>query len=202
MITDFDVYVAFRKAQSNAKNRPYRLPKNWENHKNKMAKNSVDNLKICAEFFNTKWDNIDIENYMDCGFDLFKNFTYHQFLDKKILNHYIQKDKNKKISLNFSKKNILESAKFVKLFMKDHNYTDNYIFYYGKLRNDNKSLPISHFLSNTIDKYFLVWMIRDKFLILEDNDRALINMIIREYRDLCADLKQMDNFIKKIRSFL
>ena len=68
-----DIYIAFRKAQSLAKNRGYRIPKDWDNHfNNKMKPTDRDNLQKITDYFNTKWQNINPQKYFEAGFDIYK----------------------------------------------------------------------------------------------------------------------------------
>jgi len=59
------VYYYFRKAQSETKNRGFRLPKDFETHLNKkFSKANREALILVTKYFNTKWENIDVYKYM------------------------------------------------------------------------------------------------------------------------------------------
>ena len=126
-MTDWEVYVAFRAAQGNAKGRPFRLPKDWESFKSKrMLKKNVENLELAAGYFNTKWRNVDLDRLMTYGFELWKNFSYHQFFNKKLINYYIERDRILKRKLRVDKESIMKSLIFIKKFK-----VGLYIFLYG-----------------------------------------------------------------------
>ena len=96
MITDFDVYKSFRKAQANANNRGYKIPRDFDDFLEKMNSNNREWLQRTTIYFNTSYRNIDIDKYMECGFEIWKSFTYKNFLHEKIMVLYISKDKARK----------------------------------------------------------------------------------------------------------
>jgi hypothetical protein len=122
MYTNYDIYKIYRKRQGETKGSGYRLPKDWESHyKNKMTSENKLQLDTLTGWFNTKWNNIDPETYFSIGFELFKlRFTYHHFLNKKVLLHYIQKDKMMKRETGLLHDDIKKSVDFVKNFIGDH----------------------------------------------------------------------------------
>lgn len=179
-----DIYVAFRRAQSKAKNRPWQMPKNFEAHLEKrMAKKSVEALELSVKYFNTKWSNIDPEKYFDCGFELFKSFSYNQFFDPRIIKLYIEKDKNVKREIGDVKDRMKKSSKFVKRFI-DRTPRIRGLKAYGNTRKDGVNLAVKHYLDNRIDKFFLAHLINKGIVNLNDDDRALIPHVTDSFRDL------------------
>lgn len=194
MYTPWDIYVAFRKAQSEAKNRGYRLPKDWDNHFTyKLNKTAQDNLIQLAEYLNSLWRNVELEKYMECGFEVFKGFSYHQFFNPKIMEKYRRNYRNEKLKEEANKKTLEKDVKFVKNFTKDKD-TNGFtrVKYYGRLRENNLSIPIQHYIKGKISGYFIVWLISNGYLFLLDNDRALITDITINYRDMVADLNKIE----------
>ena len=59
MITEEHIYNAFRKAQSLALSRPYKLPKDFDAFFAKMPENNKTILTLITRNFNTIWQNID-----------------------------------------------------------------------------------------------------------------------------------------------
>uniref|UniRef100_A0A6M3ILC7 Uncharacterized protein n=1 Tax=viral metagenome TaxID=1070528 RepID=A0A6M3ILC7_9ZZZZ len=198
MITIFDIYVAFRKAQSNYINRPYRLPKDFDlflekrlNEKNKKA------LELITKYFNTKWFNIDIDRYFDYGFELFgKSFTYSRFFNGKLIQYYIDKDKNLKRDIDSNNKNIIRSIKFVNEWLKNKQYKTSPLLYYSLCKDGKTSIPILHYIKDNIDKMFLTFLINSKYLIIEEHEKMQIPYVMENYR---LYVSMLDNkFIHKV----
>ncbi len=199
-----DVYTAFRKAQSNFFSRPYKLPKDFEYYcQTKMSPNNRENLEKLARNFSTRWQNIDIDKYMRYGFELFgKTFTYAKFLDRRLLKLYIEKDKNEKREVKIEKRTIIESAKFVKKFIRSVQVEPTDIpplVQYGRLQIGRLSAAVSHYLTNRIDKYFLVWLIDQGVVRLTDQDRAMIPLIVDNYREYLEKVKRIETFMVRIK---
>ena len=193
-----DVYGSFRAAQGRHNNRGYRLPKDFEKHfTTKMSASNTDSLILITKYFNTKWSNIDIDLYFDYGFELYKTFSYKLFFNENILNLYIRRDKNKKREMDVSKQVILQSTKFVKGYMKMHDIQD--IKQYCRLRDDNESVIVRHYVKGYVDKVFLSLMIQMRYLLLDDSDRAMIPYINEHYRKCCIMLNEMRGFITKLK---
>lgn len=167
----------------------------------KMSGEYLKTLDTLALWFNTKWQNIRVEEYFDCGFEIYqKNFYYERFLDPKIIRLYIQKDKNIKRTINISKKNIIDSAKFVKSYMNQAGYKTFHI--YCSVRKNNKCLPVYHYLQNKIDSVFLIWLIWNKTIVLTDEERPYIPYIIDNYRKVIIMLQNMRPFLKKVKEYV
>jgi len=193
-----DVYVYYRQAQSNAKGRPYRLPKDFEKHfKEKMSDINKEALEYVTKCFNTKWQNIDPVRYFECGFKLFNNFTYVNFVDPRIIKLYIQRDKLAKRQSELSKQGILKSAQFVKKYMKDH---DIQTFHRYCLQiDDNVRLAVKHYISNMIDHYFMTWLVYWKMISLNEDERAMMPYILDKYRETIAQLDSIYPFLKELK---
>lgn len=199
MYDEQDVYVAFRKAQSRFHSRPYRLPKEWDKHFNeRMSKKNRDALILASKFFNTKWRNINMDRFFDVGFDLFKKgFTYVRFFDPKVMALYMERDKMHKRNLDLHKASFIRSAKFIK-----EKWGSGRLKSYARTRIGQESVPIRDYIRGDIDQFFLTWLIREKYLILEDLDRVQIPYIVEKYRDYLAKLDDMKDFIDKVKEKL
>jgi len=195
------VYVAFRQAQSEFKGRPYVLPKDFDSFfKNRISEKNRENLKLITGFFNTKWKEIDPQKYFECGFELYKSFSYHMFFKPNIINLYKQRDKILKRDLQNCKKGICDSIKFLKPFMKKYNM-DN-LAKYCRVKINNRSLPVKHYLENKIDKFFIVYLIKSGYLILEDDDLAMMPYVSENYRDIVLKLNEIPSFIGKVNCLI
>jgi len=206
MIKPIDVYLIFRKIQARFNNRPYQLPKDFDHFlENRMSKKNRECLELAAKYFSTKWTNINIETFMECGFELFgKSFTYTKFFNSKIMKFYIERDKNKKRKVELNKKEMIKTAKFIKKFMQPirNNPNISIIREYCRKRDGAIRLIVKHHTQGHIDKHFLVWMIFSGQITLTDDERALVPYVVGNYRDFVNDLGGINPFLKKLRTLL
>ena len=196
-----NIYYFFRKAQSETKGRGFRMPKDFELHlKNKFSKKNREALLMAAKFFSTKWTNVDPYRYFQCGFELLKTFSYVNFFDQRVMRLYIQKDKNMKRESSDYKKKIVESVAFIKKYMKMNNIImfDDYL----RVTHENRKIIVEHYLKNKISKYFIVWMMISGRLSLSDSDIAFMPYISDQYREIRVQLKEIDSFLRKIKTKL
>lgn len=201
MILECDVYSDFRKAQAESKNRPYKLPKDWDSHfNNRMSKKNQEALVLATKYFNTKWNKIDVFRFMQCGFELLKTFSYTQFFDTRIISLYIQKDKHIKRDAKMTKEGVIDSLKFIKTYMKDNDILS--ISRYCMIEKENMRIVIRHYIDNKINKYFVVWLISMRVLNLTDDERAQVPYIIEQYRNILSKLKGSEDFLNKLKEML
>jgi len=198
MIEIQDTYLSFRGAQSRYLGRGFRIPKNWDSVWSKMTKENVKQLELITIAFNTRWQNIDMDRYFDYGFELHgKAFSYSKFYDRRILLSYIEKDKQ----LKRTNGNVLEcynnSIYYIKEWMDKHEFRSDLNIYsqYCRMNEDGMKAPIKHFLLNRIDKHTLAFLISQKFLILEDYERALIPLVMKNYWTLSEEINRVVNNI-------
>lgn len=196
-----DIYIKFRQAQSRALSRPYRIPKDISNHIKKMPEKHYKNLESLTKHFQMAYHNVEPDKYFDCGFQLYsRKFTYNKFFDDKIMKLYITKDKNAKRDVELSKKDIIESLKFVVKFIGDRrNKNISLLMQYCTMYVDNTLAPIKHYNQLKINKYFFVWLLRDNFLKLEDDIMIDVPIIVDNYRNLCYDLATIDGFLIDVK---
>jgi len=82
---------------------------------------------------------------------------------------------------------------------------DNNIFYfkdYCSATIDNRKEIIDHYIHNKIDKFFLVWSIKIGYLYLSDNDRSQIPYITAQYREILAEIDDINGFFDKMKRVL
>lgn len=198
MKTEEEIYIAFRQAQSRSKGRPYRLPRDFEKFLNtRLSEKNREALILVTKYFNTKWRNNDPFRYFECGFELFKNFSYMKFFDTRIMRLYVQRDKHIKRDAQINKQNLADSAIFVKRFIKQNHIAS--IPRYCMMYRDGRSLPVHHYMQNKIDKFFLVFLIKEGFVKITDDERPLIPYITEHYRDIIESLKNINGFIKDLK---
>lgn len=196
-----DVYYYFRKAQAEKNNRGFRMPKDFEKHlETKMSKKNREALEIATNWFNTKWNNIDPFKFMECGFELFKTFSYVNFFDQRVINLYKQKDKNIKRESKLSKDKMKNSMLFVKNYIKENNIKN--VGRYCMMKNGYINVTVEHYLNNYIDKFFIIWLIKKKLLKLDDDNMALIPYISDHYRKILPKLDEINDFLLKLEKHL
>lgn len=190
-----NIYIQFRRAQSFANSRGFRPTKNFEKYFNEKMKEFNKKFLIeITKFFITKWSHINPYIYFQCGFELLKTFSYKNFFNPKIMLLYIQKDKNKKREINITKKGLINSAIFVKEWMRNNNKTFNQYIHH---KEGNLKIAIDHYLRNKIDASFFVFLIRYG-MNLTDDDRSLIPYIQEKYRKIYFGLNDINDFTKKL----
>ena len=191
MITEpIDIYRFFRMAQAQSKNRPWRMPKDFDNHiAKKMSSSNREALTLVTSYFNTKWSNVDSLDFFLCGFEILKTFSYKNFFDKRVMNLYIIKDKNRKREMEINKSSIKNSLTFIKEYIEKNNIKS--IKQYGLIKNGNICLATDHYIKNKIDKYFFVKLIDSGVVSLTDDDRSLIPYIVEQYREILSVLNNI-----------
>jgi hypothetical protein len=206
IVSMWDVYIAFRKAQASFNNRGYRLPKDFDTFiEHPKRKKMKECLETASKFFCTKWSTIDIDRYMKYGFELFgKNFTYIKFFNRKVLDLYIEKDKNLKRAYKVSKKDFLRSAKFVKGYFLKNGYSKEVpiLVQYCRMKEEGLRKPVFHYLKGYIDNYFMVWLINKGYLKLSDQERALMPYVTSNFYNYVNDIDNIKNFITKVEGVL
>lgn len=197
MYTPYDIYLEFRRASG----KPFRFPKNWEDHlQNKMKPQNREALLTLTSFFNTKWRNINVAKYMSCGFELFPNFTYMKFFDDRIVNLYITKDKIEKRECEIDKRKIIESAKFIKSQIRKHGLYN--LKQYARHYDGAASLAISDYLQGNVDSIMLAYLIYSKYIILDDNDKSKLSYILLNLRSLKSKVLSISDFLKIVEEKL
>ena len=191
-----DIYYHFRRAQSESKGRGFRMPKNFDVHlEKKFTEKNREALILATKFFNVKWKNVDPYRYFQCGFELLKTFSYVKFFDVRVLRLYIEKDKNIKRDLKGKKVDIVSSVKFIKKYM---NENDIFMFRdYLEIKKGSQRVVIDHYMKNSVDKFTLVWLVKNGRLVLTDNDRAYMPYIVEQYREICDKVTEINGFIRK-----
>lgn len=199
MISEFDVYCAFRRAQADANNRGYHLPKKWDTFLSKMNKKNAEWLYKAMVHFNTTYSNVDINEYMACGFILWKGFTYKHFCDRKVIDLYIQRDKIKKRKMEMSYDEIEKSFDNIKYYLDNKPIRSGYtqLQNFCKFRDGEVRIIINKYNQNEVDSLTLVYCISKSYIVLTDDERALIPYISQRYRELNENLQPILEFVKQ-----
>jgi hypothetical protein len=155
-------------------------------------------LEMATGHFNTIWRNIAPERFFQCGFELFKkNFTYTKFFDRRILRLYIERDKIIKREWDLNLIGIKKSIEFIKGYMRirPHREDLSMIKQYCLFR-EGESMPIRHFIENNIDKFTVSWLIGKHYLVLTDEERMVVPLIVQNYNLYHTKLYSQPDIVK------
>jgi len=194
MIDAQGVYIAYQQARARYLNRPYKVPKDWDKVWAKLSEHSSKQIELLAKAFSTRWHNVNVDKYMDCGFELYgKSFLYNKFYERKILLLYIEKDKQQKRKTVNIKASYDKSNEYVLEWMNDRPHRDDISLYkqYCMMNDDGVRAPIQHYLKNKICRYMFTWLIKEKYLLLQDYEKELVPLINSQYRKIVYDVKHM-----------
>lgn len=201
MITELDVFEAFQRAKSKVSGRGFTLPKDWEKYlATKMSKNNAASLYKMMAHFNTTLSNIDMDKYMDVGFQIWpKRFSYNKFCDPKILNLYMSIDKQKKREMNASIEQIDSTFEYLKKEMSTRPKREGYgqLQNFCKFRDGEVRIIINTYLKGKIDAMTLTYCIFRRYLSLTDDERALTPYVADRYRDLVENLQEVKTYIER-----
>lgn len=186
-----DIYVKFRKAQSFYNNRPYRIPKDVSTFLEKnLSEKNMENIKNLTNALNTRWQNIDIDRYLEYGFELFgKNFSYTKFFDSRLIEFYIMKDRNMKRDTQLVKDTLDKSIRYVKSVTREKDDKEAFIKY-ANLKQGFESVAVADYIKGYIDRYFLTWLVYKGYLSLTDDDRDRLPLIVENYRNYVYELRK------------
>lgn len=198
MLDEQDIYICFRTVQGSVLNRPYRIPKDWNNHfENKMKPEQRETLRKMKRYLATTWSNVDLEKYFMCGFELYKGFSYHQFFNPQVINLYITKQKNLKRKCSNIKADFVESAKYVKKKMIELKI--NTLKEYCGLKNGFQYLAVEDYIKGKINQYFFGYLIYSGCLSRNVFDDDQIQEIVQKWSNLRNEIIDNISFFKKVK---
>lgn len=200
LIDDWQVYVSFRHAQGIAKGKHTRLPKSWDDFKcNKMSPTNLAYLNKTVDMFNTVYHNVDLNLYMATGFDIYKGFSYHQFLDPKIIELYKRKVKQKQRKQLIDKATVKDSFIHIKRFMTGKDVINGYnrIQTYCKMKDGHQSVVVRDYHTGAIDRNVLTYFLYKKYLTLNDDERSVLGVFVQNYREYVNEMLDVKTFIEK-----
>lgn len=180
MLTEENIYRAFRQEQSKYLGRPYRLPKSWDQFFAKLAPERKGPIKTITLFFNTRWSNIDPRAYFQAGFKVFGNsFSYHKFFDRKIIELYINEDRAIKREVEGVADDLINSIEYIKSLLPDAPVSR--LTRYVNMFDGQRPKAISDYLANRIGKYFLVYLVKEGYVSLRSEQRGQLVYIDKQY---------------------
>jgi hypothetical protein len=194
MITIQHIYISYQKSLNLYLSTKYDIPKNIDSVINNLPKTNQIRLNTLCGYFNTKWQNIDIDKYFACGFEIYSTkFTIRKILDPKVLKLYIEKDKNIKRNNGITREQLDADLKFIKSWTEQRHYNKRIGLEkeYCKMLDDGIRAPIKHYIVNKISKYTLVWLVSQRFLLLAEEDKRLIPLIMDHYWEYTRELSDI-----------
>jgi hypothetical protein len=109
------------------------------------------------------------------------------------------RDKSLKRDLRLSKVRLRDSAVFVRKWMKDQPESGvSTLLRYCHCKDDGVLAPIRHYLLGKIDKYFLVWLLYNKYFVLTDDEKVLVPLIVERYREYAVEMEELREFMEKV----
>jgi len=164
----------------------------------KIPKISDDNLKIITDLtnlFNTKWHNIRISDYMKCGMELWKGFSYSKFLDERILKKYIKNDKTIKRN-SIGKEHIISSFKH----LKENQYKT--LKDYSTHRTEGIYTPIYDYIHNHIDKILMGYLLYNSIVKPNEIEMIYVDTLICNKNEMRGYIKTYTRLIKRLENGL
>lgn len=198
MVTREDVYVAYRIEKSKYLKKDYKEQKNLPKYLETIKKKSPDSYKALEYFtllLNTKFQNINMNLYFSCGFEIFKGMFYPpHFNDERILKLYIRKDKERKRNYIFDKNDVLKGFIFIKQYLIEHNIS---LKEYCELKDGGIYKILQHYQLDAINSNILVFLIMKKYINLSELEPEYITYISTRYNEIILENTKNINFLIK-----
>lgn len=204
MLNERDVYQVFRKASG----KPYKMPKDWKKKWNSFKPEEREALRKMVRLLATTWQDVNLENYFQCGYELWKGFWFNKWFKPELFSLYVQKSKNKKRIEENVKRVVTDSFKFVLQYCIENNIKSLNV--YSRLRDEQKLIIMEHFLQDKISKWFLVLMVQRRFCLLNEADLDKFPFDAEKIREMKVELREHfhftqmleQEFIKKLEASL
>ena len=187
MYTAYDIYLKFKEIESQYKGIEFKAPKSLQ----KLSQEKINKLQKIADFFNTIWQNISIDDYLKVGFEKWKSFNIDRLDDERIIRKYISNDKKKKWGFDeITTDDILKSISYIK---------ENYQNVVDYCKNDRVvRAPINDFVANKIDALTLVFLIEKKYLYpLNEEEKMFIHHFYSNYTEIKQKMYGKYDFIMR-----
>ncbi|MFW6002321.1 MAG: hypothetical protein ACOCQD_03190 [archaeon] len=187
MYTAGDIYVKFKEIEGIHKS----IPSVSYSGMNRLSEENRNKLQKMADYFNTIWQNIDIDNYLKIGFDMWKSFNINKIDDPRIIQKYKRLDKKRKINFeDISNDDIIKSINYIK-----KNYSDpmNYC-------NDSNFIrtPVNDYVTGKIDAIMLMFLIEKKYLSsLQEEEKMMVYYFVDNYESIKYKMYEKYEFILK-----
>jgi hypothetical protein len=112
MLSEYDVYKAFKEVEGEIKGKVVSILSE-DGYAKRVSGSSRDALRQAAGLFSTKFSNIDIKEYIRCGFAHFKGFNYDKMFRDIVINEYIARDSRKKRDIQEPLTKVMSDLKYI-----------------------------------------------------------------------------------------
>ena len=187
MINSEYIYTLYKQIECTKKDKKQTI--SWSKFKSKASKDKLIKLETISNYFNTIWHNINIETYINIGFDLWKTFSIDKIDDKKIINKYKTLDKQNKRKVKISNDKIKRSIDFIS------NYNIPLNEYCCK--PETISYVITDYLNNNIDVITLIYLIENGFKKINNIEHMLLSYLRDNYDEIKFNMYKKHKFIKQ-----
>ncbi len=185
MHTEIDIVNAYKKVKNQ---RPIKTI-------SKITDSNLQNVINLTNLFNTRWSNINIDEYMKCGIELWKGFSYSKFLNAKVIKKYISNDKK-------YKRNSVTREKLEKSFeyLKNNNYIS--LSKYCDDKVDGICKPIYDYIHNDINRILMEYILLNKMIKPNEIELMYVSSLLQNKKDANQRVKSFGRYIKKMESLL
>jgi len=170
MYNPYEVYKVFKTVEAEVKDKNLNIL--TEDKYDKMLSDKNKEVLIqAAGLFNTKFQNVKLDDYIRCGFSLYKSFGYDKFFRSKVIDKYIADDSRLKRDPEEGLNKVLDSMKHIGMPIKD----------YLKETVGTERRIIYDYIHNNIGSTVLVWCIWRNLLTPTDIEWEYLNTIKSNY---------------------
>lgn len=139
MYKPYDVYRIYKTVENRVKRKNTKILSE-DAYNRRLSDANKDLLQQIADLFNTKFSNVDLTEYIECGFHHFKGFSYDKFFREIVLNEYIARDARKKLNSSEGLQVILATFKHI-----DRNLD----IYVNEMDNGRRVILKDYIMNNT-----------------------------------------------------
>lgn len=181
-----DIYHIYKKVEFNKKGKDFKKSPDI----NRLSNENIERLQIIADYFNTIWQNIDPEMYIQCGFKIWKNFKIENFHDERVFRKFKALDKKEKIEYEeITEERILYSISYINNKYKS---VDNFCKSSNIIRP-----PIAEYIKNNIDTFTLVYIIENNLGGLREEEKIFLSNVLNNYDDIKYKMYKNHKLIKE-----
>lgn len=148
MYSRYDAYLIFKEIESEVKGKPFK-PLTEEMFLKRTSEKNLEHTRKISNIFNTRFQNVNLRDYIKCGFHHFKSFDYDKMFRDVVLQEYIARD-------NRIKRNPEEN---ITKIMSDMKYINRYLDSYVNEHDGNQRIILKDYIHNNIGSTILVYSI-------------------------------------------
>lgn len=186
--TPYKVYTIFKTTEAEVKDKKVNIldEKGWEK---RISQKNRDLQQEIANLFNTKFCNVDMAEYIRCGFKHFKGFSYDKFFREIVLNEYIAQDSRIKRKSDESLADVLKSLKYI----------DKPIEMYLKEMDGEERSIIKDYIFNNVTSTVIAWSIWRNLWVPTSTEWEYMNVIQNNWADFEKNVVKFAPMLDKWR---